>query len=353
MLTVAKRPNEEEYEYGKRARLDIALASDVNNKPRSSSLQAPIMLLTGHGGELFASRFSPNGDYIASGGFDQKILLWNVYGDCENFSTLKGHTGAIMDLYFSTDVNYLFSCSTDKTVRFWDMDTGRCIRKFKGHNGIVNSINPARRGPTIVVSGGDDGLILLNDIRSKNPVQTIKNLNNYQVTAVTFNDNSTQVISGGIDNTIKQWDLRRGLINVMEGHEETISDISLSPDGRHIVSNSMDCTARVWDIQPFATGHRCVKILGGDRKAHQSNFENNLIKTAWSPDAKRIAIGSSDRFTYVYDLATSKIEYKLPGHQGSVNAVDFHPQELILLSASSDKRIYLGELEPSTAPKFF
>lgn len=87
----------------------------------------------------------------------------------------------------------------------------------------------------------------------------------------------------------------------------------------------MDCTARIWDIQPFATGDRCVKILEG----HQHNFEKNLIKSAWSPDAKRVALGSSDRFTYVFDLAKGNIEYKLPGHQGSVNAVDFHPQELI------------------------
>lgn len=31
------------------------------------------------------------------------LVLWNVYGECENFSTLKGHAGAIMDLHFSTD----------------------------------------------------------------------------------------------------------------------------------------------------------------------------------------------------------------------------------------------------------
>lgn len=30
-------------------------------------------------------------------------VLWNVFGDCENFSTLKGHQGAVMDLHFSTD----------------------------------------------------------------------------------------------------------------------------------------------------------------------------------------------------------------------------------------------------------
>ena len=78
-----------------------------------------------------------------------------------------------------------------------------------------------------------------------------------------------------------------------------------------------------------------------------------------------VAAGSADRFVYVWDTATRRILYKLPGHLGSVNDVDFHLIEpigkkvicvaptrvyistfLSVLSASSDKSIYLGEFEP-------
>ncbi len=61
------------------------------------------MLLTGHEGEIYCSKFSPRGDILASGGFDRKLLLWNVYGECENWASLTGHGGAIMDLQFSND----------------------------------------------------------------------------------------------------------------------------------------------------------------------------------------------------------------------------------------------------------
>lgn len=30
-------------------------------------------------------------------------VFWTVYGECENFAVLKGHTGAVMELQFSTD----------------------------------------------------------------------------------------------------------------------------------------------------------------------------------------------------------------------------------------------------------
>ncbi|XP_042300095.1 U5 small nuclear ribonucleoprotein 40 kDa protein-like, partial [Sceloporus undulatus] len=71
--------------------------------PRCSSLQAPIMLLSGHEGEVYCCKFHPNGATLASAGFDRLILLWNVYGDCDNYATLKGHSGAVMELHYNTD----------------------------------------------------------------------------------------------------------------------------------------------------------------------------------------------------------------------------------------------------------
>lgn len=75
-----------------------------------------------------AARFSPCGTMFATGGYDQKVgfnfffilisclaqlseefqvFLWNVYGECENFSMLGGHTGTVMDLHFNTDARFV------------------------------------------------------------------------------------------------------------------------------------------------------------------------------------------------------------------------------------------------------
>uniref|UniRef100_A0A914GYA5 Uncharacterized protein n=1 Tax=Globodera rostochiensis TaxID=31243 RepID=A0A914GYA5_GLORO len=291
---------------------------------RMSGLQSPIMLLTGHEGEIHAAQFSPDGTCIASVGFDQRIFFWNVYGECDNFSTISGHKGAIMDVHFSTDASFLFTCSTDKTVRVWDMESGQCLRRFRTHTEFVNSCHPARRGPSLICSGCDGGKILIHDVRRRGPVATFENVNGYQVTALTFNDTAEQIISGGIDNVLKIWDIRRlGLLYVMPGHTDTVTGLT-----------------RIWDIRPYASSQRCVKTLTG----HQHNFEKNLLRCAWSPDGHRVSCGSSDRFVYIWDVGSRNIAYKLPGHQGSVNAVDFHPKEPIVLSAGSDKRIFLGEL---------
>lgn len=74
------------------------------------------------------------------------------------------------------------------------------------------------------------------------------------------------------------------------------------------------------------------------------NYERNLIRCSWSQDAEYVAAGSSDRSVLVWDVNSRHLLYRLPGHNGSVNDVGFHPTEPIILSASSDQKMYLGEI---------
>ncbi|ETE65037.1 U5 small nuclear ribonucleoprotein 40 kDa protein [Ophiophagus hannah] len=138
------------------------------------------------------------------------------------------------------------------------------------------------------------------------------------------------------------WDLRQNkLTYTMRGHADSVTGLSLSAEGSYLLSNAMDNAVRIWDVRPFAPKERCVKILQGN--VH--NFEKNLLRCSWSPDGSKIAAGSADRFVYVWDTTSRRILYKLPGHAGSINEVAFHPEEPIVLSASSDKRLYMGEIQ--------
>lgn len=332
----------------KRIRNDVVAISDSSRKsvvqsgpPRTSGLDVPIMLLVGHQGEIFSSKFSPDGTFLASAGFDRQIFLWNTYGECENFAVMSGHTGAILDLHFSTDGMNIFTASTDKTVSMWDCEVGIRMKKFRGHTSYVNCCHVARRGPQLVCSGSDDCTVKVWDYRKRGAVHTFQET--YQVTAITFNDTAEQIITSGIDNLVKVWDLRKnGILYKMPGHTDTVTGLSLSPDGSYVLSNAMDNSLRIWDIRPFAPQERCLKIFQG----HQHNFEKNLLRCSWAPDGSKVSSGSSDRFVYIWDTTSRRILYKLPGHNGSVNEVEFHPEEPIVLSCSSDKQIFLGEIEP-------
>jgi len=317
------------------------------NPERTSSLEAPTMQLTGHKAEVFSVKFSPNGRNLASGSFDKEIFLWNI-SDCSNYNVLRGHGGAILELHWTADNHSVVSCSTDKMVHLWDADSGKRIKRFREHTNIVNSCCPARRG-SMLVSGSDDSTARVWDTRVRGSVNVITH--KFPVTSVAIVDGGAenasaqphQVITGGLDNDIRVWDLRKGTsqpLFTLQGHTDTITGLRLSPDGSYVLSNGMDNTVRVWDIRPFAPFQRCVKVLTGA----QHNAEKILLRCSWAPDGSKVAAGSADRFVYIWDTTTRMILYKLPGHNGSVNEIDFHPTEPIVASCSSDKTIFLGEI---------
>ena len=165
--------------------------------PRSSNMEAPIMLLTGHGGEVYTAKFHPRGNLLASAGFERQIFLWNVYGkmrfwyfgsvrssmcllgECDNINVMSGYTGAIVQLTFNTSGDTIYTASVDKTVGMWDSMTGERIKRMKGHTSFVNSVDCARNDRPLVVSGGDDCQIRVWDTRRRQAVTTLNN--NYQV----------------------------------------------------------------------------------------------------------------------------------------------------------------------------
>jgi Prp8 binding protein len=163
------------------------------------------------------------------------------------------------------------------------------------------------------------------DIRKKHAVKVIET--DLPLTSVCFNDAGDQVFAGSVDNQITAWDLRAMQPTMqLQGHNDTITGIRLSPDGTQLVSNAMDHTVRVWDVKPFSTvPMRMLSVLTGA----PHSMDRNLIRPCWSPDGNQVACGSADRSVVVWDLVAKKMTYKLPGHKGTVNQVDWHSNEPI------------------------
>lgn len=175
----------------------------VQSIKRTSGLQAPIVQLSGHQGEVLDVKFDASGEILASASTDRSICLWNVYGENSNFGVLRGtQKGAITSLAFpSTGTNHLFAASTDKTVATYDTAYGGLVRRHRGHRAIVNAVDVTRGGRReLIASASDDGLIKVWDVDTKEAIDEVEL--GYPVTAVKWSEDGQQLFIGGIDNDI-------------------------------------------------------------------------------------------------------------------------------------------------------
>lgn len=160
------------------------------------------------------------------------------------------------------------------------------------------------------------------DPRQKAAVDFIET--DFPVTAITLAEAGNELYSGGIDNDIRVWDLRKKTVAYsLIGHTDTITSLAVSPDSQTLLSNAHDSTVRTWDIRPFAPTDRQIRTFDGA----PTGMEKNLLKASWDTHGKRIAAGSGDRTAVVWDANSGKLLQKLPGHKGAVNDVRFAPND--------------------------
>lgn len=250
--------------------------------------------------------------------------MWHTYGDNANIGVLAGHSRAVTSVAWSPSAPKsaprLFSASADGTLIVWDASSGAKLRRLRGHKGIINCVACARGGREVLVSGGDDGKVMLWDPNERDALDVINV--GYPVTAVTFSDDGSQIYVGGLDNAIHVSDeichsslahiaiqvfdlFRKEIVFSLRGHTDTITSLSLAPTGAHLLSTSFDNTARIWDVQPFAPAPspenkgnpRLYRTLTGVT----SGYENLLIKCAWSNDGRKVASGGSDRTCTIWE----------------------------------------------------
>ncbi|EJD35707.1 WD40 repeat-like protein [Auricularia subglabra TFB-10046 SS5] len=325
----------------------------IRTVQRTSGLEAPIVSLSGaHSAEIHCCRFDPTGQNIAAGSTDKTISLWRTYPPTNNYGHLTTiHKSAVLDLHWSLHSPLLYSVSADRTLALTDVTTGQRVLKIPAHRKIVNALDrtvAGGAGVELVATASDDGTVCIwegGDEATKAPVAEFEI--GCPATAVCWSADGSQVFVGALDNEIHVWDLRkRARVFALEGHTDTVCSLALSPNGNFLLSPSLSGQTLVHDVRPFsAVPNRVHRSLAG----HMAGYEGTLFKCAWSRDdgGARVAVGCADRTVCIWEVETGKILYKLPGHKGSVSAVDFHPKEPIILTGAKDAIMLLGEIEQS------
>ncbi|RXW15519.1 hypothetical protein EST38_g10337 [Candolleomyces aberdarensis] len=160
------------------------------------------------------------------------------------------------------------------------------------------------------------------------------------VRVVTISPDGKRIVSGSWDDTIQIWDMETG-VQVGEpllGHGDTINSVAISPDGKLIVSGAEDKTIRIWDTE---TGMQVGESLRG--------HEDWVLSVAFTHDAQRIISSSADKTLQIWDVAAgTQVGVPLRGHTDWVRSVAISPNVKHIVSSSDDKTIRIWDAEKGT-----
>jgi WD40 repeat protein/mono/diheme cytochrome c family protein len=217
---------------------------------------ASLATLTGHADAIYALAVSPDGSVLATGSYDQKIILWDLPAR-KKLRELEGHNGAVFSLVFRNDGQVLASASADRTIKLWDVARGKRL-----------------------------------DTR---PEATRDQF------AVLFTPDGQRLLAGGADNRVRFWQISptavegtNALLDVRFAHEGAILRMAISRDGKLLATSADDRTVKVWRVDGFTQR----LALGG-----QPDWPSALVFVS---NDKALAVGRLDGSLEFYDLATGK-----------------------------------------------
>ncbi|KAG0012908.1 hypothetical protein BGZ80_011427 [Entomortierella chlamydospora] len=291
-----------------------------------------IQTLKGHSGSVYSLSFSSTGGWLATGSEDSAVRIWDVAtGEC--FHIFQGSSGEVNSVVYSPKGDRIASRS-DNTVWVWDVDNGQCVHTLRGHSGEVNSVVYSPNGDRIA-SGSEDSTVRLWDVDSGECIHTLHGHNDW-ILSVTYSPKGDRIASGGSDNTVRLWDADIGeCAHILQGHSGYIASVMYSPRGDQIASGSRDSTVRLWDVD---TGE-CIHILQG----HSSC----VVSVVYSPRGDRIASGNHDSTVRLWDVDTGECTHTFQGHTGGVSNVAYSPKGDRIASGSIDKTVRLWDVDAS------
>ena len=278
---------------------------------------------------IYAYEFSPDGKRSLSGGEDKTVRLWDVEtGRC--LRVFEGHSNNILSVAWSADQRRALSCSYDKTVRLWDVETGRCLRVLEGHTDEVWSVAWSA-DQRHALSGAEHGTLRLWDVETGRCLRVLEGHTSY-VNSVAWSADQRHALSSSSDKTVRLWDVETGrCLRVLEGHTNRARCVAWSADQRRVLSCAWDKTVRLWDVE---TG-RCLRVLEG--------HTDWVWSVAWSADHHALS-GSSDKTVRLWDVETGQCLSLLEGHTSAVQSVAWSADQRYAFSGDDEGGIRVWDL---------
>ena len=238
-----------------------------------------ILTLNGHHDDVY-SVISLESNKLISCSKDKTIKIWNLEtGQC--LKTLTEHSLPVNTIFLLAN-HKLASGSSDKTVKIWNLDTYLCDITLEDYNSPVFSLVEYK---DYLFGGLENGDIVIWDLQTYEYVNTLKK-HTYRTFWLLILSNGN-LASASLDHTIKIWNIDNMddpvLLQTINDHTDQVYCLK-SLKNNNLISVSRDQSIKIWDINKE---FKCIFSFNNDSE----NFKISILND------KYIIVGDfSDRF---------------------------------------------------------
>ncbi|KAI8815859.1 WD40-repeat-containing domain protein [Fimicolochytrium jonesii] len=238
---------------------------------------------------------NPTGEWLAFGASSLgQLLVWEWQSESYVLKQ-QGHHHDMSCLSYSQDGQFIATGGDDGKVKLWNAQTGFCFVTFTDHASGINALEFAKQGQ-IVFSASSDGTIRAFDLIRYRNFRTFTTPTPVQFSCLAV-DPSGEVVCAGSSDTFEifVWSVQTGkLLDIYTGHEGPVSSLAFSPSEGTLASASWDKSVRLWDV------------FGRDVQQEGFEHQAEVLSIAYRPDGKVLATSTLDGQIIFWNVAQAK-----------------------------------------------